>query len=251
MCDTQIAQRGCDLSGNISLRSGGQLQICRVSSGQTSLESNCEIVESVAEHAADAPHHQFLFYLYFTGKNVKCHIDTTFVFTYRHALEATVIFIACCYRLQDQYLLLAYVLIITVKTSLRSLICGSLYLEQVKRPFAIGVFSHLLPDEDASYTTLLFLRPQPYLAPLSGCFLMLGSSADTFWGKGFLATALGTASPDRKKTHRGQNVWTSSGSEKQRESAHMEDLSAIGISVGGAKAGFIIFKSFSCVCLVS
>lgn len=30
------------------------------------------------------------------------------------------------------------------------------------------------------------------------------SSADTFWGKGFLATALGTASPDRKKTHKGQ-----------------------------------------------
>lgn len=35
-------------------------------------------------------------------------------------------------------------------------------------------------------------------------FLMPGSSADTFWGKGFLATALGTASPDRKKTHKGQ-----------------------------------------------
>lgn len=32
------------------------------------------------------------------------------------------------------------------------------------------------------------------------------SSADTFWGKGFLATALGTASPDRKKTHRGQKT---------------------------------------------
>ncbi|KAK7886141.1 hypothetical protein WMY93_025762 [Mugilogobius chulae] len=31
------------------------------------------------------------------------------------------------------------------------------------------------------------------------------SSADTFWGKGFLDTALGTASPDRKKTHKGQN----------------------------------------------
>lgn len=30
------------------------------------------------------------------------------------------------------------------------------------------------------------------------------STADTFWGKGFLATALGTASPDRKKTHKGQ-----------------------------------------------
>lgn len=32
------------------------------------------------------------------------------------------------------------------------------------------------------------------------------SAADTFWGKGFLATALGTASPDRKKTHKGQKV---------------------------------------------
>lgn len=41
---------------------------------------------------------------------------------------------------------------------------------------------------------------------------MPGSSADTFWGKGFLATALGTASPDRKKTHKGQrNVTSSSG----------------------------------------
>lgn len=30
------------------------------------------------------------------------------------------------------------------------------------------------------------------------------SGADTFWGKGFLDTALGTESPDRKKTHRGQ-----------------------------------------------
>lgn len=30
------------------------------------------------------------------------------------------------------------------------------------------------------------------------------STEDTFWGKGFLATSLGTASPDRKKTHKGQ-----------------------------------------------
>ncbi|AWO98110.1 Hypothetical protein SMAX5B_007784 [Scophthalmus maximus] len=42
---------------------------------------------------------------------------------------------------------------------------------------------------------------------------MPASGADTFWGKGFLATALGTASPDRKKTHRGQSVfsWRSRG----------------------------------------
>lgn len=40
--------------------------------------------------------------------------------------------------------------------------------------------------------------------------LMPESSADTFWGKGFLATALGTASPDRKKTHKGQKKLTSS-----------------------------------------
>ncbi|CAL8242494.1 unnamed protein product [Merluccius merluccius] len=29
------------------------------------------------------------------------------------------------------------------------------------------------------------------------------SNADAFWGKGFLATAVGTASPDRKKTRSG------------------------------------------------
>lgn len=117
------------------------------------------------------------------------------------------------------------------------------FLETVKRLFAIGLLSYLLSDEDASCTTLLFLGPQPHLAPLSGRrFLLLGSSADTFWGKGFLATALGTASPDRKKTHRGQKVWTSSGSERERESAHMEDLrSPIGVSVGGAEPGFVIF----------
>lgn len=39
-------------------------------------------------------------------------------------------------------------------------------------------------------------------------FPMPESSADTFWGKGFLATALGTASPDRKKTHKGQKNLT-------------------------------------------
>lgn len=50
------------------------------------------------------------------------------------------------------------------------------------------------------------------------CVPTPGSSADTFWGKGFLATALGTASPDRKKTRRGQKnvfdfiTWISSAS---------------------------------------
>lgn len=58
---------------------------------------------------------------------------------------------------------------------------------------------------------------------------MPASSADTFWGKGFLATALGTASPDRKKTHKGQTRLTSSTRcdhlgiyrKKQRRSAHL------------------------------
>lgn len=77
------------------------------------------------------------------------------------------------------------------------------FLLTLKRLFAIGLF----------VTFLMKMRlpplPQPVLAPLSGRrFLVLRSSADTFWGKGFLATALGTASPDRKKTHRGQKEWT-------------------------------------------
>lgn len=42
-------------------------------------------------------------------------------------------------------------------------------------------------------------------------FPMPESSADTFWGKGFLATALGTASPDRKKIHKGQTFSWSCG----------------------------------------
>lgn len=58
---------------------------------------------------------------------------------------------------------------------------------------------------------------------------MPASSADTFWGKGFLATALGTASPDRKKTRKGQTRLTSSSRcdhlgicrKKQRRSAHL------------------------------
>lgn len=58
---------------------------------------------------------------------------------------------------------------------------------------------------------------------------MPASSADTFWGKGFLATALGTASPDRKKTHKGQTRLTSSSRcehlgiyrKKQRRLAHL------------------------------
>lgn len=58
---------------------------------------------------------------------------------------------------------------------------------------------------------------------------MPASSADTFWGKGFLATALGTASPDRKKTHKGQTRLASSSCcehlgiyrKKQRRSAHL------------------------------
>lgn len=47
---------------------------------------------------------------------------------------------------------------------------------------------------------------QRFIRKKKGWFLlqMPESSADTFWGKGFLATALGTASPDRKKTQKGQ-----------------------------------------------
>lgn len=217
MCDTQIAQRGCDLSGNISLRPGGQLQICWVSSRRTSLESRCEVIGSVSEHAADAPYRHFRFYLYFTGKNIKFHINTLFFLNLWRLRSSSSRAVAdnrintCSFHPFYWWLLL-----------LKEACALWCFLETVKRLchrlaviFAVW-WRRVLHDSPLPRPSA---TPAP---PLSGRrFLMLGSGADTFWGKGFLATALGTASPDRKKTHRGQKVWTPSGSERERESQHM------------------------------
>lgn len=68
------------------------------------------------------------------------------------------------------------------------------------------------------------------------------SSADTFWGKGFLAIALGTASPDRKKTHKGQKnyfiiLWQSPQHlyKEKEPSVHL-------MQTGSVQYGFLTFS---------
>lgn len=117
------------------------------------------------------------------------------------------------------------------------LACFDLSSEDQLDLSAIGSPSRLLSDERRVPVRLFSSldltagqrskETRPFSPRQGRWFLMPASGADTFWGKGFLATALGTASPDRKKTHRGQNAQASSGRprglKKERGSACVED----------------------------